>query len=140
MPDSDAPEEARPAQQDVREVAPPARGLILNPSVEDQQAAEAGIEPVYQEVGLIQQKQSQLIPSKDEPKSALLNHKPQLALHTASQEAEKLYQMYTGKFKCARFVGAVLLAGSVVFYIALPAMVARYLVITMENRNDETKY
>jgi hypothetical protein len=44
--------------------------------------------------------------------------------------------MYTGKYKCARFVGAVLLAGSLVFYVALPAMVGRYLVIKMESRGD----
>lgn len=140
MPESEAPKEARPGTQATQEVAAPARGFILNPSLEDQQTAEAGAEPVYQEVRVMQQKQSQLIPSKDEPRSTLLKHKPQLELHTASQEAEKLYQMYTGKNKCARFIGNVLLAGSVVFYVALPAMVGRYLVITTENRSDESKY
>jgi hypothetical protein len=136
----DAPKDVSPGMPAARAVAEPIRGFILNPSLEDQQAAEAAVEPVYQEVRLIQQKQSQLIPSKDEPKSAPLKHKPQLELQTASQEAEKLYQMYTGKYKCARFAGAVLLAGSIVFYVALPAMVGRYLVIKTENRSDESKY
>jgi len=84
LPDLDAPKEARPGIEATREVVEPVRGFILNPSLEDQQAAEAGVVPVYQEVKVIQQKQSQLIPSKDEPKSALLKHKPQLELHTAS--------------------------------------------------------